>query len=88
MVAIVGADWCHFCHELQDKTLPDPAVKKALEGWNVVLVDGDSEEGKEVSTRYQVGGLPTTLFLDADGSEIHRLVGFVPAEDFVRSIPK
>lgn len=86
VVAVVGADWCGFCHKFQDRTLPNDLVQKELKDWRVTLVDGDSAEGKKTVQKYSVGGLPTILFLDTDGSEVNRVVGFVEPEDFVRAI--
>jgi thioredoxin:protein disulfide reductase len=86
VVAVVGAEWCTFCHKFQDQTLPDKEVKAALKDWRLTLVDGDSLEGKKTVERYQVGGLPTILFLDSSGTEIERVVGFLPPSDFVKAI--
>jgi thiol:disulfide interchange protein len=86
VVAVVGADWCTYCHKFQDETLPDKRVKEALAKYRVVLVDGDTAEGKGMMSRYGVQALPTILFLDPDGVIVERLTGFVEPDQFVQAI--
>lgn len=86
VVAIIGADWCEFCHKLEDETMPDAKVKAALAKWKIVHVDGDSKSGKEITAKYGVDGFPTILFLDDRGNELNRVVGFVDADDMVKAV--
>ena len=46
-------------------------------------VDGD---GRDLSARYSVEGLPTILVLDADGREIGRIPGYMPPTGFLERI--
>jgi len=84
MVAIFGADWCGYCHKLQDETLPDERVKEALAPYRVVKIDGDTSDGKAMMAKYGVQGLPTVLFLNADGVIIERVTGFMEPDQFLQ----
>lgn len=50
------------------------------------LVPRQDEAAKVVYERYSVGGYPTLLFLDPDGEELDRLVGFLPADRFLHEV--
>ncbi|RLJ00562.1 MAG: hypothetical protein DRP06_01945 [Candidatus Aenigmatarchaeota archaeon] len=43
-----------------------------------------TEEGKELSSKYNIMGLPALLFLDDEGNEIKRMVG-APSEDNLKN---
>lgn len=48
-----------------------------------VGLNTDEQEGKEMSDKWGVQGIPAILFLDADGNEVHRFVGFRSPDEFV-----
>jgi hypothetical protein len=55
---------CHRCHQLQI-----PALQRVLEmrGANVAVVEVDAPSSPELTQRYQVLTVPTTVVLDATG---------------------
>jgi uncharacterized protein YyaL (SSP411 family) len=60
------ASWCHACHRMDDETWDDPGVAAAVAAAAVpVKVDADARP--DVCARYHLGGLPSTLLLDAGG---------------------
>ncbi|NPV69392.1 MAG: thioredoxin domain-containing protein [Firmicutes bacterium] len=78
----IGATWCHWCHVMDRTTYSDPEVARLVEeGFIPVRVDNDRRP--EVNRRYNMGGWPTTAFLNAEGAV---LTGFtyVPPEQFKR----
>jgi thiol:disulfide interchange protein len=77
------ADWCVWCQRLESTTFRDAEVASLLQN-RVVAVSLDVDnEGRELSSRYRVDGLPTILLLDADGREIDRLPGYMPPTGFL-----
>ncbi len=77
------ADWCVWCQRLESTTFRDAEVANLLQERVVpVSLDVDNE-GRELSSRYRVDGLPTILLLDADGREIGRLPGYMPPTGFL-----
>lgn len=80
------ADWCVWCKRLESTTLRDAKVASVLQNRVVPLsldVDGD---GKELSNKYQVDGLPTIIVLDADGRELGRIPGYMPPDSFLERV--
>jgi len=63
ILAFSSAD-CHRCLQLQT-----PALQRVLEmrGANVVVVEVDAPSSPELTQRYQVLTVPTTVVLDATG---------------------
>jgi thioredoxin-like negative regulator of GroEL len=71
------ADWCSWCHRLDQTTYLDPTVvKRSLD---FVAVKVDTEGGPRqaaIADRYHVDSLPTIMFLSPAGHPILRLSGY------------
>ena len=78
------ADWCGWCKRLDSDTYVHEDVVTLAQGFVSLKIDADVE--KAISSKYKVVGLPTILFIDANGNEIHRVVGYRPPEDFVKEM--
>jgi thiol:disulfide interchange protein len=78
------ADWCGWCKRLDSDTYVHKDVVMLAQDFVSLKLDADAE--KDLSSRYKVVGLPTILFIDAGGNEIHRVVGYRPPEDFVKEM--
>lgn len=78
------ADWCIPCKELDALTFSDKQVIKAMEGFKNYKVDmtKTSDENETLRKRFNVVGMPTVLIIDSQGKEVHRITGFVNAEEF------
>jgi thiol:disulfide interchange protein DsbD len=84
-----SAAWCTPCRELDDITFRHPeVVSLATRAFIMVKVDltrkGDELHDRLLS-RYAVKGVPTVVFLDAQGKERAdlRLVDYLPPEQFL-----
>jgi thiol:disulfide interchange protein len=77
----VYADWCVWCKRLDSDTYSNENVVAKASGFVNLKLDADAN--RPIVQRYQVGGLPTILFLDADGREIHRVIGYKPPDQFI-----
>jgi thiol:disulfide interchange protein DsbD len=80
-----SAEWCVPCHELDDRTFSDADVAKALVPFVKLKVDltrFDSPASLALRKRFDIQGVPTLVFLAADGHEVAeaRSVGFVPPD--------
>lgn len=74
--------WCGPCKRLDAETWTDPSVRSWLEDRTIPL-KLDAEIETQLADRYAVRGYPTVIFIDADGEEIERLIGFLPPQDFL-----
>lgn len=79
------ASWCAACNELEHKTYADPGVAAKLENYVNVKLDftRSSETTKALTEKYQIPGLPVVIFMDADGTILKRLTGFVGPEEML-----
>lgn len=73
------ADWCAACKEMDHKTFGKEEVYSIINEHFVPLkIDGTkvTDKMKAIWDKYSVRGLPTILFLTADGEEISRFEAF------------
>jgi len=82
------ADWCAPCHELEHITFTDRRVRDSVRRFRAFQVDltkYDSPESERWRREYGITGVPTLVFLDAQGNEIRdaRVEGFIPPGPFL-----
>ena len=72
----IYAEWCAQCHELDEKTWSDPAVR----GWiaeHAIAVRIDTDKVRpDLAVSLKIGSYPTVLVLDENGQELKRSLGF------------
>ncbi len=80
-------DWCSWCKRLSEDTFPAPVVATELAA--VVPLKVNAEKGgEELAKQYAVDGYPTVVFVNAQGDEVDRIVGFLPPEDFAEQMKR
>lgn len=72
-VVVFGAIWCAPCREFRAKTLPNPEVVAALDGYVFGVVDIDRHP--DIAREYGVVATPTIVLFDADGTVLAKLQG-------------
>jgi len=82
------ATWCLPCKELDAKTFSDPRVAAELKRYKRVKADlslPDDPTVQSLTKSYGIVGVPTIVFIDADGTERKdlRLTGFEEPEKFL-----
>lgn len=92
-VLYFSASWCIPCLELDRRTFTDKRVIDKVSSFNhykIDLTSYESENSLELRQRYRIAGVPTIIFLDAEGKEFatERVVGFVSAEDLLGRIER
>jgi thiol:disulfide interchange protein DsbD len=78
------ADWCGWCKRLDSDTYVHESVVAAAEDFVSLKIDADIQ--RDLSGKFKVVGLPTILFVNAEGEEIHRVVGYRPPDKFVTEL--
>lgn len=79
----VLTEWCKWCIELDNKVYAKPEVGEFANANQInYKIDAEIGEGIDFAKKYNVTGYPTILFIDKDGNEIDRIVGYVPVKDF------
>ena len=81
------ADWCLPCKELDQNTFSDPRVKAEMNRFtrlkaDLTLANATSDQ---LSRQYSIVGVPTIVFIDANGKELRdlRLTGFEGPDKFL-----
>lgn len=87
------ADWCVWCKRMEEQVFKKPDVARILnESFVMIRVDTESTESitynntkmtpQELSSIFQVTGLPTLLFFDKKGNPVTKIPGFIEADTF------
>ena len=75
----VGAEWCHWCHVMDDTTYREADVLRLIrERFVPVRVDADAQP--DLANRYEDYGWPATVVFDAEGREIVKFRGYITPE--------
>ena len=83
----VYTEWCGPCKLMDANVYPKDAVGDYFNPRFVnIKLDAEDEEvdGPEIAERYDIGGYPTLLFLNPDGSEIGRGVAGLDVGGLIR----
>ena len=62
----ITGSWCHWCHVMDNTSYSDPAIIDFVNK-NFIPVRVDTDKRPDVNRRYNMGGWPTTAFLDNEG---------------------
>jgi thioredoxin 1 len=81
-----GSVRCIPCQKME--VVLESIRKEFPEDVKVVFHDVWTETGKPYAEKYKVESIPTQIFLDADGKEYFRHVGFFPKEDVIKILKK
>jgi len=81
------ADWCTWCHRLDQTTYVDPEVVRLAGDFVAVKVNTEGgPQQAEIAARYDVATLPTMLFLSPEGRLLLRVNGFRGPGQFPESL--
>jgi thioredoxin-related protein len=76
------ADWCQYCHTMEQQTFRNPTVVKFL-NQNFISVKVDTDREKKVSETFRVKGLPDNWFVSESGDIIGHRPGYIPPDSFL-----
>ena len=74
-----AAEWCHWCHVMDETTYADAEVGAWLKK-NAVTVRVDIDARPDLADRYLEWGWPATVLLTGDGEELGKFRGYLPPE--------
>ena len=69
------ADWCHFCHVMNEETFADPEVQEVL-ARDFVTVREEADRRPDLVARWGLYGWPATIVLDENGEQLLALRGY------------
>ncbi len=84
------AEWCLPCKELDIYTFSDERVVALSDSFESLVVDLTrvDDEKLAIKEKFDVLGVPTIILFNADGKEVDRFTGFIPAEEFLERLKK
>lgn len=83
IMILFGASWCVPCQKMEHDTLFSIRSKNALDSKNLILIKIDVEKYQNLSEKYNIKMLPTSIIVDVNGNEIKRKTGFMSIREFV-----
>src|SRR4051812_29350047 len=81
------ANWCHWCHVMEEKTYTDKKVIAYLDK-NYITCTEDHDERQDLTSLYNDYGWPATIIFDQNGNELLKEPGYIPAEEFLPTLMK
>jgi thioredoxin len=81
------ADWCGPCKLMDRDTFSKEDVTKFLKE-KTIAVKIDVDKNKDLAKQYKINAIPCLVFIDAEGKEVERILGFRPAEKFLEEAGK
>jgi thioredoxin-related protein len=79
------ADWCNWCRRLDADTFSVPEVQHELAKLVSMKLNGE-KGGAELAASFGVDSYPTLIFLDPNGREMDRILGYLPPDKFLRRV--
>lgn len=80
-------DWCGYCKKMDAEVYPVVGVRKAMKPFEFQRVNAEgSAQNRALAAKYKIEGFPTIVFVDSTGSEVGRIVGYEPPEDFAKDL--
>jgi len=74
-----AAEWCHWCHVMDETTYRDAAVGDQLRQ-HFVAIRVDVDQRPDIAERYGDWGWPATVVLSPDAQELGKFRGYLPPE--------
>lgn len=84
MIVDFSATWCPPCQKLKPEF---HALAEELAG-SVTLVTIDVDSMPELARRYEITNIPALIYLDANGKEVYRSIGYVDSNQIKSDIAK
>lgn len=82
VMLVFDQDSCYYCDLFKNEVLNDENVQKELNEKYIVAVS-DVNQDPQLAGQLRVVGTPTIVFLDSNASEIDRIDGYLPADEFL-----
>lgn len=84
------ADWCVSCKEMERFTFSDKRVQARLAQLQLLRADvtANNADDQMLLKRFGLFGPPGIIFFDRSGKEVLRVVGYEPADTFLRSLDR
>ena len=83
----VQAEWCHFCHVMNEETFGDVRVRREVNE-HFIAIRVEQSERPDLAERYRRYAWPATVFLSPEGDELLALRGYRPVAGFLPDLAR
>ncbi len=83
----IGANWCHWCHVMDDSTYSDQKVQSYLQE-NFILCREDQDERPDLYAAYKKWGWPAIVVFNENAETLLLLKGFQEKSKFLSILKK
>jgi thioredoxin-related protein len=87
MLIVFGAGWCHYCRELDSKTLSNPQLAAYIET-NFIPVHLDADRDKRVAEILKAKPIPCTVVLSPDANLVAKFLGYEEVKPYFAKLDK
>ncbi len=87
MLIVFGASWCHYCRELDTKTLTNPQLAAYIES-NFIPVHLDADRDKRVAEILKAKPIPCTVVLSPDANLVAKFLGYEEVQPYFAKLEK
>lgn len=82
-------DWCAPCKRMDRDVFTDATVVEHFdENFICLKINAERGEGLELAQKFNINTYPTLVFIDSEGVEENRLVGFASAQKLLKNAKK
>jgi len=83
-----SADWCIPCREMEHSTFIDPSVVSEAKRFVRMKANLTAQDKKteELTTKYEIQGVPTTMLIDSTGKVLQRKVGYIGPQEMLADL--
>ena len=85
MLLVFHAEWCGYCRKLEGTTLADPRIVSYINS-SFVPVHLDLDKQKRIAKILDVKSVPCSVVLSPDADLLGKLVGYVEAARFQKTL--
>jgi thioredoxin-related protein len=87
MLIVFGAEWCHYCRELDSTTLKNPDVVNYITA-NFIPVHLDADKDVRVAQILKAKPIPCTVVLSPDAELMGRTFGYQDVQHYFVELEK
>ena len=83
-----SADWCIPCREMEHSTFIDPSVVSEARRFVTMKANLTAQDKKteELTNKYEIQGVPTTMLIDSSGKVLQRKVGYIGPREMLADL--